>query len=266
MGTRAYLRNARFSACLGLSLWIAAISAASASPWSRHDGELLVISRAEYFSAALVEEPGLFRRTETNTYFEYGLTSAITIGGKTIYGATWLETEDRIEGERGLSEVEGFGQFQFLRNNRQAGAVKLSVGKSGGIGSGARTSMQSQRPDAEIAALYGHNFAAGKLDLFAAAEAGYRRRFGVAADFVRLQATLGAKPAERMTILLEGYAAVSVRNEDLGGADFDIVKLQPSLIYHAGKRWSIQVGMNEEILGRNLALGRTFFIGVWSTF
>jgi hypothetical protein len=44
------------------------------------------------------------------------------------------------------------------------------------------------------------------------------------------------------------------------------VKIQPSLVYRFSRRWTVQAGVTEEIASRNLALGRTYFIGLWSAF
>ncbi|MEO1135980.1 MAG: hypothetical protein AAFW68_05115 [Pseudomonadota bacterium] len=248
---------------------LAGANGAHASPWARPDGELLVISSAKYFQADLSSQDpagGEFQRIESDTYLEYGLTENVTIGGKAIYGNTWLTSGGLTQTSNGFTEIEGFAQYQFLRDEKQAGSVKLSVARPAAFQSGARENFQSDSVDAEIAALYGRNIVFEPVKIFAAAEAGYRRRFGGAADLIRSQITIGTEPSEHWVFLLEGFSTISLRNEDPGGADFDIVKIQPSLVYRFNRRWAIQAGMNEEIAGRNLALGRTFFLGVWSAF
>lgn len=60
---------------------------AHASPWARIYGEMLVISRADYFQAALTSQDpadGTFRAFNSDTYFEYGLTDDIMLGGKVV--------------------------------------------------------------------------------------------------------------------------------------------------------------------------------------
>ncbi|MCK5747796.1 MAG: hypothetical protein KAH44_16375, partial [Oricola sp.] len=120
--------------------------------------------------------------------------------------------------------------------------------------------------DVELAGLYGRNIVFAPVKIFTAAELGYRRRFGDGADVIRGHATLGAQPSRHWMLLLEGFSTVSMRNEDEGGADYDIVKIQPSVVYKFNRRWAVQAGMNEEVLGRNLSKGRTFFVGLWSEF
>lgn len=244
-------------------------SSAQASPWARPDGELLVITRAEYFHANLSSlDPagGHFESLDSNSYMEFGITDDITIGGKAIYGTSWLTNSAGSFTDSGFSEIEGYAQYQFARTNRHAASMKLSAGKPAAFQASARNALNDSGADIELAALYGRNLTFGPVKTFAAVEIGYRKRFGGGADVLRGQATLGAKPGEHWLLLLEGFSTVSMRNEKPGGPDYDIIKIQPSLVYHFNRRWSVQAGMNEEVSGRNLARGRTFFFGVWSTF
>lgn len=246
---------------------LAVTGAAHASPWARADGEFFIISRADYFRADFGEtDPGDFRRFESNTYVEYGLTEKVTLGGKAVYGTSWLTSAAGTETASGFTEIEGFGQYQFLRTAKHAASARIAVARPAAFQSGARANLQSDSVDTEAALLYGRNLVTGPMKIFAAAEAGYRRRFGAAADEFRTQTTIGIEPGRRWLILLDSFATLSLRNEDPGGADYDVVKIQPSLVYRFSGRWTVQAGMTEEIAGRNLALGRTYFIGLWSAF
>ncbi len=257
-----------FALCAAVGAACLAQAPARASPWARPGGELLVITRAEYFRTDLSSEDpngGAFESLDTNTYFEFGLTPDITIGGKAIYGTAWLTDSTGSYSDSGFSELEGYTQYQFLRNNKHAASVRLSAGKPSAFQASARDTLDSGA-DVEVAALYGRNLTFGPVQTFTALELGYRKRFGAAADLLRGQATLGAKAGDHWMVLLESFATVSMRNEEPGGADYDIIKIQPSVVYRFNRRWSLQAGMNEEIAGRNLARGRTFFLGLWSSF
>ncbi len=254
-------------ACLALML-SAASGTACASPWAREDGQLLIITHAEYFRSDLSSQDprgGRFESLDSDTYIEFGLTDDITIGGKAIYGTSWLTNSAGTVTDTGFSEIEGYAQYQFERTIKHAASVRLSAGKPAAFQASARQAVNNGA-DMELAALYGRNLIFKPVKIFAAAEVGYRKRFGPGADVIRSQATLGAEPGKRWMLLLEGFSTVSLRNEKPDGADYDIVKIQPSVVYRINSRWAVQAGMNEEISGRNLALGRTFFIGLWSSF
>jgi len=246
---------------------------ASASPWAKENNKLLFISSVDYFRASL--EPantpsGLvesdFKRLDSNTYMEYGLTNDVTIGGKVVFGTSWLTRGTDIETATGFSEIEVFGQYQLFRSNQDAGGVRITLVRPSNFSSGARTELQSDGMDVDLSMLYGRNLHTRRTKVFTAIDAGFRKRLGNAADQVRIQTTLGFEPSERFLLLIDAFATISMRNEDVGGADFDIVKIQPSALWRISNRWGLQAGVTEEIAGRNIALGRTFFVGLWSSF
>lgn len=244
-----------------------------ASPWSRPKNEILIISRADYFTSdlglvsvgnELVD--GRFQRAESNNYIEFGLTKNIIVGGKVFYGTSWLTRGPDVETASGFTEIEFFAQHQVFRNGRHAGAVKIAGALPSNLDSGARPGQQSDGADVEIAALYGRSIIFQPIKIFATAELGYRKRFGAAADQARLLTTVGVEPGEHWLILLDTFSVKSAQNERPGGADFDVVKFQPSLVWRATKRMSVQAGITQEIAGRNIALGRTYFLGLWTRF
>ncbi len=242
---------------------------AHASPWARLDGEILVISGMNYFRSDLSSQDpngGFFESIESDTYVEFGLTEDITIGGKAIYANSSLSNSAGNFSDSSFSEIEAYGQYQFLRTMKHAASVKLSAGKPAAFQSGALSEMGGGGADVELAALYGRNVMYEPIKIFVAAEAGFRKRFGENADIIRTQGTLGIEPGKRWVLLLETFAAVSMRNEGPAGADYDIVKIKPSVLYRFNRRWAIQAGVTEEIADRNLARGRTYFFALWSAF
>ena len=260
-----------------LAAWGAAIATANASPWARPQGELLVISQTNVFrSSETVSSDGVFvrqrfERIETDLYLEYGLTPSITLGGKTVYGASRLRRgEDNIDTASGFSEFGGFAQYQFRRNDREAASIRIGASSPSSLDDGARAETASDGVDADIALLYGRNLDIAPFGVFIGLDAGYRKRFSDAADQVRLQADIGAKPGERWMLLLQSFGEISLRNETSSGADFDIVKINPSIVRRFGNpqtgRWSVQIGYSEEVAGRNVALGRRAFFSVWTVF
>lgn len=246
---------------------------AYASAWSRDAGELMIISRADYFTSDIGEISvggadvgGSFERIESNTYVEYGVTKGLTLGGKVFYGTSWLTRGTEVESASGFTEFEGFAQQQVFRNDRHAGAVKIAAGVPSGFEAGARTALQSEGVDLEFSLLYGRSVTFRPIKTFAAAEVGVRKRFSDSADQIRFLTTVGVEPSERWTFLFDTYSVKSLRNDATDGADFDVVKIQPSLVWRATRRFSFQAGVSEEITGRNLDLGTTYFLGLRTQF
>ncbi len=243
--------------------------AAHASPWARIDGEALVITRADYFQTDLISQDpagGTFRAFNSDTYIEYGLTDDFMIGGKVVYGSSWLTNSYTTSSDTGFAEFEAYVQHQFLRNDRHAASVRLSAGKPAALHPDAHSDLAAGGADVEIAALYGSNILRDPVKIFAAAEVGYRKRIGLSADIVKTQLTVGFEPSRHWVFLVEAFSATSIRNEELNGADYDLVKVQPSIVYRFNHRWAVQGGFSQDVSTRNLAPGRSYFISLWSAF
>lgn len=246
---------------------------AAASPWVQAEKRLLLISRTDHFKADLgqVEIDGVwlesnFERIDAQTYIEYGLTQNIMVGGKAIYGTSWLRRGHDIETANGFSELEAFGQLQIFRGIKSVGSARIGLSRPSNFSSGARPALQSDGIDIDASFLYGRNLTSGKFKLFSTLEAGFRKRTGDAADQIRLHSTLGLEPGDRWLVLVESFSTTSLGNNENGGADFDIVKIQPSILWRLSPRFGFQLGATQEVTGRNIALGRSFFFGIWSRF
>ena len=240
-----------------------------ASPWNRNSNEVFVNSQLDYFSTNLnctVSACDRFERIGAGVYTEFGVTDRIMIGGKAIYSTSWMTSANAVDFATGFSEAALFGQYQAFRSGPHAGAFKIAVARPASFQSGARPSLQSEGYDVEISTLYGRTLFEAPIKSFASLDVGYRKRFSAAADQILLRGSVGIEPSDRILFLLDTYATVSVRNEQFSGADYDLLKLQPSLVLRFRKSWRVQVGVTEEITGRDIALGRTVFFSLWSTF
>ncbi len=245
---------------------------ASASPWAREDDRLFIATRADYFIAIAdvpippVTSPPRFERFETHTYVEFGLTSRTMIGGKFIYGTSnYDDGFVRTDGS-GFSEVEAFVQREVLRNKQHALSFSLAGAAPMRLETGVRPGLHSNGADLEARVLYGRDLIAKPFKVYATTEAGYRRRFGASADQIQADFLLGVEPTNDFLILAQVFSTISLRNEDVGGADYDVVKIQPSIVWRVSRRWSLQAGVTREAAGRNLLLGDAYFFGFWTVF
>ncbi|MFQ5564034.1 MAG: hypothetical protein ACE5FO_10750 [Parvularculaceae bacterium] len=266
-------RLRRFPILFAAPALILSTAPALGSPWGRQDGAAFISTRADYFRArgnffvgGPEQEEGRFSRFESNTYAEYGLTPAITLGAKAVYGSSWITNGVETRGGTGFSEIEGFVQTTLWRGRKDIVSLRLTGGAPSRFDTGVRPGLKNDGADLEARALYGRNIAAAPVKIFSAVELGYRRRFGDAADQARLDVMAGFEPSPRLLLLVETFSTLSMRNEAPGGADFDAVKIQPSIVWRAAKRWSVQAGMTHEAAGRGLVLGNTYFVGLWTEF
>ncbi len=256
-------RRANFF-CLIVANFLIVTGCADASPWGRAPGSFFLSSRFDYFSAGAAGAQ--FERYESNTYGEIGLPAAFIIGGKVIYGTSIATGDLSPTAASGVSEAELFLQRELFRQGSSVVAFKLTGASPTRFAAGARPGFVSDGADVEARVLYGATLAERPLKVFATAEAGYRRRFGEGADQIRLDTLIGVAPTSRLLFLGEVLSSVSSRNELPGGSDFDIVRAQSSAVIRLSKRWAVQGGASFEFAGRNVLLGETYFIGLWTEF
>ena len=250
---------------------IAASGDACAAPWTREPRRLFIETRTDYFR--LAEERNVdgigtdgFERVENTTYLEYGVFEGFMIGAKASYGASWIDGVDGEQSISGLSEFEAFAQHTLFNRRWGVLSVRTAVSRPALLAAGARPELAADSVDSEVSALYGKTLTNGPIKVFATAEAGYRRRFGAAADQARGAAAIGIEPSARWLLLLEGSGSLSLQNASPGGADFDVLRFQPSLVWRPPGRISVRGGAMIETASRNLPRGQSYFLALWATF
>jgi len=247
-----------------IALFGCASMQASASPWNRDDGGLFLASRLDYFRSAT--PASAYSRFDTDTYVEWGLSNRWMAGGKAVFGTAIIRDANGSRAVSGFGESDGFLQRQIQRGAHSATALRLAGVWSGDVTDGARPGGEAGGFDVELRALHGRDVLVSPFKVFIAAEAGYRHRLSGASDQARADFLVGVEPSRRFLILLEAQSIISVRNNDPGFDDFDLIKAQGSLVWRATRRWSIVAGARTEFAARNIDPGKGFTFGVWTEF
>lgn len=244
--------------------YFAAGLSAHASPWNRADGDLFVLTTADYYwSETAISR---YSRNDSDTYFEFGATDDWMLGGRISYGTSISTNVAGTFTDTGLNEAETGLQWQFRRGEHSATSFKFSVARSGSLSIDAQTGASTPNMEFEIRALHGRDLLLEPIKIFATAEAAYRRRLGGDADQIRADTLVGIEPSKHFLLLLEMQSIVSLKNEDPGFADFDLYRGQASLVWRKSQRWSFVGGGRKEFSTRNLPGGAAVFIGVSSAF
>ncbi len=249
---------------------------ADASPWPRDPWRVFLSSGSDYFSArgdfafdpppAENRDDDRFERIATTHYAELGLPLNMQANFKLIYSTATIRTPETMIRSAGLAEIEGQLQYAIFQNRHDVLSVAALVGRINSLSAGVRPQLQSDGLDGGVKLLYGRTLTTKPVKFFMTAEAGYRRRFGTPADQVTLDLKLGFEPMSRLLLLVDGFNSLSLRNEDPGGADFDIYKIQPSVAFRVWRDAWLQAGFNHEIEGRNVVTGNALFLNIWSSF
>lgn len=250
-------------AVLAAALFCAA-SPAAASPWNRADGAVFVANRTDYFRSST--PVSAYSRIDSDNYVEWGVTGRWMAGGKAVFGTAFVTDTAGSRTVSGFGESDVFLQRQVQRGEHSATALRLAGVWSGDVTDGARPGEQAGGFDIDLRALHGRDILLKPFKIFIAAEAGYRRRLSGAADQARVEFLAGLEPSRRLLVLLEAQSILSIRNNDPGFDDFDLLKAQGSLIWRATKRWSVVAGYRAEFAARSIEPGAAYSLGFWTEF
>jgi hypothetical protein len=256
--------GARFTFVALAAVALNAAAPAAASPWNRAVGGVFVANRIDYFRSST--PVSAYARIDSDGYIEWGLTDRWMTGGKAVFGTAFVTDALGSRTVSGFGESDVFLQRQLRRGEHSATAVRLAGVWSGDVTDGARPGEQAGGFDIDLRALHGRDVLLKPFKIFVAAEAGYRHRLSGAADQARAEFLVGLEPSRRFLVLLETQAIVSVRNNDAGFDDFDLMKAQASLVWRATKRWSVLGGARTEFAARGIEPGEAFSLGFWTEF
>lgn len=248
----------------GAACAAAAVTPAFASPWNRANGGIFISTKIDYFASSTALSR--YSRLDTDNYIEWGATARLMAGGKLLYGQAWAEDAASSSNAGGVTEAAGFLQAQLRRTRAGALAVKIAGGVEGGAFAGARPGAADGGSYFDARLLYGRDIIAAPVKVFAAAEAGYRARFGASASQWRLDAQLGVSPLPSLLFLAGADAIIASGAARPGGDEYDIVKLSASSVWRASSRYSLIAGVRREIAARNIEPGTSLFLGLWTEF
>ncbi len=236
---------------------------AAASPWGKEKGEIFIASETRNFQSPE------FLQSSTGLYVEFGATDKWMAGGKVEYanqqyGGAFPSIAS------GLSTVEFFAQREISRTDRNVAALKVTYA--------APTKLQRQLvlPDIRYSDLTYGNAVEGALSfghsfnetgsIFASAELGYRYSLGDDADQFRADFLAGMKPTKNWMLLLKSSHTLSLQNGAINGIDYDVHRIEPSVIFSRPDKPSYGLSYSHDISGRHLSTGSAITFSIWNEF
>jgi len=213
-----------------------------------------------------------FEKLELQPYFEYGVTAWLTVGAAPSY--QWLSsgTGDARDRNQGLADAELFARTRLYRDEAQVVSAQGMVRVPMGYSTRDTPALGYDQVDLEARLLYGRSGRIGWGDWFVNLEGAYRWRLDTPADEVRLDLTAGLRPWERWQLLAQSFNIIGMRNAGGGptvqpsAPDYDLFKLQLSVVYDLTPTWSVQFGGYTEYAGRNTGAGNALLVALWTRF
>jgi hypothetical protein len=127
-------------------------------------------------------------------------------------------------------------------------------------------------PDVGMGLSAGYGFTLFGFNDYADIDAQYRYRFGTPKDQINLAGTLGISVSPSWMIMPQAFLTyrASRPNQALftnsSADDYNLAKLQLSVVYRMNKDTSLQAGAFSNIAGHNIGGGQGGFVSVWKNF
>ena len=244
--------------------------AAQAGAWTLPAGTGQVIvtgihseSPTGYDDSGAVNAIPRYTKDEAYVLVEYGVTDDVTLSVTPSYSHVDVP---------GGHVTSGLGTTQFMARYRLAandsGVISVQAGLSvpGKRRVDTLAQINTDGTEVDIRALGGSNFKLGTLSAFADLEAGYRFRSGAPANEFHLDATLGLRPARRLTLMLQLFNTISDGHGRPGFPANRYTNLDASLVWDLSKRVGLQIGALRTLSGRNALRERGVFSALWFKF
>lgn len=258
-----------------LAMLLGAAPAAWAGAWPQEPGawQIITTTTAYRVSTAGFDPQGQptggrrFRKIEFGPYIEYGLSPSWTLGAQPRLTLAESRAQGRTRRTGGLADSDLFLRRVIARGERDVLSLQGLVALPGGYDPDDDPSLGTGTADLELRLLYGRGFdLGGGASAFTEVQGGYRHRPGNPADQVRIDLTAGVRPVPNWLLLAQNFSQFSVRNARADGPDFDLHKLQLSVVHDLSRSLSLQIGAYREYEGRRIALGTAAFAALWIRF
>jgi hypothetical protein len=205
-----------------------------------------------------------YRKFDLPTLIEYGATDGLTLVLSPSLLGVAVGTERPAE-YRGLGYTDVGGRLRVWSTDAHVVSVQATARLPGARRAENPAEWGWTDPETDIRALWGYGFSLYSMPAFLDAQAGYRVRAGGPADEMRIDLTLGVRPAPRWLVLVQSFNTLSVRTPRGLHEPTRSHKVAVSLAYTLGA-WTVEVGALATVAGQNALQERGLTTGLWYRF
>ncbi|UKE72719.1 hypothetical protein [Xanthomonas graminis] len=289
-------RRARRLSRLALGLAALAAGPCCAGAWVQDEGAALVILKASHSDGGAVynshgqdqnfPDAGRSRQDQLNLYAEYALSADLTLVGNVYFSKVGYRNDSGYGNQHttGWADQEVGLRYRLGpdgRNGPWHGALQvlaLIPGYSRQDADGRnRPALGQGDYGAELRYSLGRGYRAGGLDGYVDLGAAVRLRGGDSADEARLDISSGLALAPRWMLIGElnviqglgngnGPNPVYAPGTPIRGNNYDLTKLQASLLHTLPGGTQLQLGYQQPVAGRNTGGAGGPFVAAWWRF
>lgn len=214
-----------------------------------------------------------YHQQQLNPYIEYGLTPNFTVGLNPFFrGIEYLSETQSFN----LDNSEIFGRYLLWESDWSAFSTQLSFNVpfrrssvANDIAGVAPFALSQRQNYLDARLLYGTGGWANcrtKSTWYADFQVSYRGYFDGAADEIHLDLTQGWKsPHNRFEIILKELNTFSMHNQNgPNQPNYDLISIELSSVYWFKlNRAALQLGIQQDVYGKNVGRGTAPFVAVW---
>jgi len=261
---------------------VACCASSQAGAWAQQQGKGLAIVNYRFyrtdtqFTAGGKRERmpnhGTFTKNEAELYLEYGIVNNLTFVGKFYFDFLNYQDSFTNNSNAGFADQATGLRWQFsARPVHQA--LELLVWWPA-YNTANLPSLGNGYPSIDIRYYIGNEFRIGSMDGYWELGAGYVERFGPPSDQIVWSATAGFNLTRRLELNLHAKGIHGLGNNStqfVGDnititTDYQLVSLEPSLIFAFDYGWLVQAGPTIDIWGANTGAGLGLKAAVWKKF
>ncbi len=248
---------------------------ALAAAWTQAKGKAQLITTLSsyasdrYFDLAGKRQPqSTYAKQELSAYGEYGIEDWLTLGGTAFIARAEHNDEDNW----GLPDTELFLRARLWQEHGWVLSAAPLVKLPGFAPRDHQPFIGSAKPAAGMQLSVGYGFEALGQHHFIALDGSYWHRTGVADDQLRLDATLGIGITPEITFMPQLFLTRRAHPRGASaftqssGDDYDLLTMRGSVLYALEENLSLQVGVYQDVRGKNAGAGTGALVALWRNF
>jgi len=245
-----------------------------AAAWVKNKGEgQFINSLFHYTTKSYSDSSGnrvkqdRFSKIDYNPYLEYGLSDSVTLG----LSPSFQYLRQNGVNNLGLADTEIFARKKIWSNDNSVFSIQPLIKLFGPYSEYDALALGKKQVDIEFRTLYGKSFELFGEDMFVNFETAYRKRMEAPSDELRFDVGVGMKRVGGM-FLFQSFNIITLgdkatlSNEIVNSSDFNMSKLQFSVVEDINDKVSVQLGIFKNVWAENTGGGGGILFSVWLNF
>ena len=252
---------------------------AHAGAWAQPEGGLQLITTGYYYRTDSYRDNDGNRRAqpaytkyELNPYLEYGLSNKTTLGLSTFINRTSGDLAGNREHNYGLSDTSIFVRRVLYQQDGFVASLEPGIKLPSLYKDSAAPRSGSKDADGFLRINGGYGFEEAGRNHYIDTSLGMNKRFGERHDQITFDVTAGIGMSDNLQLLMQQFSTFRMGGfgtspfTQSGEDDYNLTKLQLSVVYRLEDGIALQLGGYRHIYARNTGEDGGIMAAIWKTF